>query len=170
MLLLPKEDLLQIGSFGKAHGIKGAVTVFSETTPPDLIFSADWIVLINDTPAPFEQSHHEIHAKKMVCFSPSIPDRTAAESIHGQPIYVQREQFHQEHPEQIISSDLLGLTVIDSQDNILGKISDVFYTEDIRMLVVSTEAGQSHFPLLDHHIAQYNPKEHTLKLTYAPTC
>ena len=170
MLLLPKEDLLQIGSFGKAHGIKGAVTVFSEVTPADLIFSVDWIVLINDTPTPFEHTDHEIHAKKMVCFSSSIPDRTAAESLQGQAIYAQRENFYQEHPDQIISSDLLGATVINSQNHVLGKISDVFYTEDIRMLVVNTEAGQSHLPLLDHHIDEYHPNKHTLKLTYSPAC
>ena len=84
-------SFLQIGIIGKPHGIKGAFSIHTDTYPRDVIF--DHTLLIGHDHQVLQVQSYESHHKKIICFSADITDRTAAQQLTNQPVFVKRDLF-----------------------------------------------------------------------------
>lgn len=81
----------------------------------------------------------EVHHKTLVARLEGCHDRDAAAALKGLEISVPREALPEAAENEYYWSDLIGLEVVNVQDEVLGKVTDVFETGANDVLVVEGE-------------------------------
>ena len=81
----------------------------------------------------------EVHHKTLVARLEGCHDRDAAAALKGLEITVPREALPEAAENEYYWSDLIGLEVVNAQDEVLGKVTDVFETGANDVLVVEGE-------------------------------
>jgi ribosomal 30S subunit maturation factor RimM len=158
-------EYLHVATVGKAHGIRGAVSVLSKTAPESLIFKFPLYIKIKDTIQYFTVSSFEEYHIKIVCTSPLIPDRTTAEIMNGSKLYCNKADFFQAHPEQVYDTLCEGFAVLDSQNKLLGHIEYIHFIHDIPMIKIKTVSQSLSLPLKLDSIDHENSR---ITLSYMP--
>ena len=128
-----------IGRIGKAHGIRGEVTVEVRTDDPDARFAVD-AVLTTDRPErptlTIEKSRPH-HGRMLVLFA-GIPDRNTAELLRGTLLSVDADDDPElDDPDEYYDHQLVGLTAVTVDGVTLGVVSDVVHLPASVLLAVS---------------------------------
>ncbi|MBB3021180.1 16S rRNA processing protein RimM [Microvirga lupini] len=120
-----RNDLVLVGEFGRAHGLKGEVRLKSHTGEPQAI--ADYRPLI--------ASNGKTYSLKNVRTAPGgAPDlliavvdgvstREAAEALNRVQLYVERDKLlPPDEDDEFLLADLIGLTVHNEAGEIIGTV------------------------------------------------
>ncbi len=143
---MSEKQWLKIGKVKDAHGLKGDLYI--------IIFSKDisWLKQVESfalAPVENEAKKTIFEIEKIKAFKDgvmlkpkNILDRTQAEFLKGQLFYLPAEIFESDEGETIFLREILGFTVIDQNDQILGPIKD-FSTNTMQdLLVVELTSGK----------------------------
>jgi 16S rRNA processing protein RimM len=133
----PPESLVVMGRITVPFGIKGWVKVHPYTETPDslLAYSKWWIGDESgwqELAVEKSEVHHESVAAKLA----GCNDREAAALYRGRQIAIAREAFPAAGENEFYWADLIGLSVVNEQDEDFGKVSEVFKTGANDVLVV----------------------------------
>ena len=123
-----RDDLVLVGEFGRAHGLKGEVRLKSHTGDPQAI--ADYRPLIASTgktlflksvrPAPGGMPD------LLVARVDAVTTREAAEALNRVQLYVERDKLSPpDEDDEFLLADLIGLTVQNEAGEIIGTVVDV---------------------------------------------
>lgn len=122
-------DLVKIGQLKKPYGIKGWLWVFSETDERDAIFEMQpWWIKTATGIKPLTVSNWRAQGSGLVAQFEQIPDRNVAETMVGVPIWTAKDAMPPTDEDEYYWSDLIGLRVINQQDEYLGDIDELFET------------------------------------------
>jgi 16S rRNA processing protein RimM len=111
-----------VGIILGAHGIKGDVRLKSLTDNPEDIKT--YGELMTDTP----QLLIKIQTLKpkaddvFLARLQGVTDRTAAEHLKGTKLYIESSQLKETASDEYYAADLVGLSVKDSQGNVIGTV------------------------------------------------
>ena len=121
----PRDDLVLVGEFGRAHGLKGEVRLKSHTGDPQAI--ADYRPLI--------ASNGKTYSLKTVRTAPGgAPDllivvvdgvttREAAEALNRVQLHVERDKLPPpDEEDEFLLADLIGLSVQNEAGEIIGTV------------------------------------------------
>lgn len=131
------EKYLVIGKLGKTHGVRGWINLYSETHPASAIL--DYKPLYISTLTGWEIVNFNSirqHGKNFIAHINEIDSPEKAKHYVGKQIAILRKQLPKLPPEEYYWSDLEGLTVINQNDVILGKIDHLMETGSNDVLVV----------------------------------
>ena len=119
------DNPVQLAVIGAAHGIKGEVRVKTYTGDPlDL---GSYGLLYDASGKSYEILSIRPSKTVVVVRFAGIDDRNAAEALNGKELYVDHAQLPQDLDEdEFYYTDLIGLTVRDSEGVSYGKVSAVF--------------------------------------------
>lgn len=140
------EDVL-IGTIGRAHGLRGEVSVRVRTDDPDLRFVAGGSVLIDGRPR--ELASVRWHSGTLLIRLAGAADRTAAEALRGTDLWarVPADALPAEE-DAYYDRQLVGLSVKDANGVRVGAISEVRHLPAQDMLVVRTTQGERLVPFV----------------------
>jgi 16S rRNA processing protein RimM len=126
-----------MGRIVAPFGVKGWVKlkVFTETPDGLLSYPVWWLATANGWQK-YEVAEAEFHAKGLVVRLEGVVDRTGAEVLSGIDVGVPREAFPEPEADQFYWADLIGLDVVNRQDEALGKIEELLETGANDVLVV----------------------------------
>lgn len=116
-------ELILLGEFGRAHGLKGEVRLKSFTAEPAAIAaygplrSADGRVLVLSAVRPAGGSPDMLIARV-----DGVGTREAAEALNRTPLYATRDQLPPPEEDEFFAADLIGLAVADKDGVVLGRI------------------------------------------------
>jgi 16S rRNA processing protein RimM len=129
-----------MGRIVAPFGVKGWVKLKVFTERPDslLNYPTWWLASANGWQK-FEVAEAEFHAKGLVVRLAGVSDRTGAESLSGVEVGVPREAFPEPEADEFYWSDLIGLDVVNRQDEALGKIEGFLETGANDVLVVRSD-------------------------------
>jgi 16S rRNA processing protein RimM len=115
-----------MGRIVAPFGVKGWVKlkVFTETPDGLLSYPVWWLATTNGWQK-YEVAEAEFHAKGLVVRLEGVVDRTGAEALSGIDVGVPREAFPEPEADQFYWADLIGLDVVNRQDEALGKIEEL---------------------------------------------
>lgn len=142
-----------VGRIGKAHGIKGEVSVEPRTDEPERRF-ADAVVLTTRTPqsaAPHGTDRPTTltvrrtrwHQSRLLVTFAEVEDRTAAEALRGLSLVVRIDPDEApEDPEEFYDHQLVGLEVSTTDGARVGEVSDVIHGTAQDLLAVRTPEGR----------------------------
>lgn len=143
------DDFLVIGRIGKAHGIKGEVSVEPRTDEPERRFKVGNVIGTRSTRPglePFAQLTVESarwHGERLLMRFVEIPDRNVAEVSRGLQLTVPIDPDElPEDPEEFYDHQLIGLAAETTDGTAIGVISEVVHgAQDLLVIKASAELG-----------------------------
>jgi 16S rRNA processing protein RimM len=139
----PGDDRVQVGRIGRAHGIRGAVTVAPTTDDPDLRFAAGSV--LDTEPAqrgPLTVAAHHWSGAILVVRFEGVDDRTTAETLRGTVLSVQVASLPEiTDDDDFYDHQLVGLQVVDESGTELGAVVDVLHPPAAPVLSVRRPDG-----------------------------
>jgi 16S rRNA processing protein RimM len=147
----PQPVQLVVGRIGRAHGIRGEVSVEPRTDEPERRF-AEGAQLELRTPDG-EQAHgrparltvrsRRRHQSRLLLGFAGIDDRTAAEGLHGLALVAEVDPGERpEDPEEFYDHQLVGLEVRTTEGTPVGTVAEVLHGGGQDLLAVRTAEGR----------------------------
>ncbi|MGP3986332.1 ribosome maturation factor RimM [Streptomyces sp. 3N207] len=134
---------LVVARIGRAHGIKGEVTVEVRTDEPELRL-APGAVLATDpaTVGPLTIASGRVHSGRLLLRFEGFGDRTAAEALRNTLLIAEVDPDESpEDPEEFYDHQLEDLEVVTGDGTVVGRIESVAHLPAQDLLVVRREDG-----------------------------
>jgi 16S rRNA processing protein RimM len=141
-------DAIEVGRIADAWGIKGWFKVLPYSADPEALFSSKrWFLLPTEKglktfsgTARLSIKEAKQHSDSVVASAHDVDDRTAAEALRGARIFISRSSFPTASPDEYYWVDLIGLQVLNRQDELLGTVRELLSTGPQTVLVMDYEA------------------------------
>lgn len=131
------EQWLVIGKFGRPYGIKAQIKIQSFTEPLDNILTyTEWYIFLKQQWTPISTSARGQHGNTIWVTIEGYSTREAVAELTNHEIAISKQQLSALSPGEYYWYQLEGLTVINSQGDILGKIESIMPTGSNDVLVV----------------------------------
>ncbi|MGW1837337.1 ribosome maturation factor RimM [Streptomyces sp. BBFR2] len=134
---------LVVARIGRAHGIKGEVTVEVRTDEPELRL-APGAVLATDPAAagPLTIETGRVHSGRLLLRFAKVADRTAAEALRNTLLIAEVDPEEvPEDPEEFYDHQLIDLDVVTRDGTVVGRITEVSHLPYQDLLVVGRPGG-----------------------------
>lgn len=144
-------DFVFIGKVTGAHGIRGAVKVYSEEASVALLQKGFTVLLVNDNG---RAAHYTLqwvtpYKKGFRAAFKEIEDRNASEELVGAVVYADKVLLPALEQGTYYWSELIGLAVYDIKAGYLGKISSIMPTAGHDVYIVKDpEKGEAYEVLI----------------------
>ena len=116
-----------VGRFGSPYGIKGWIKVISFTDPIDhLLDYLPWTIIKDKNHIILEKVKGKVHGKNLVVQLERCHDREMAQTFTNLDIYIDRKQLPTLSNEEYYWIDLIGLKVINQEQQELGIVKNLF--------------------------------------------
>jgi len=124
----PQDNLVLVGEFGRAHGLKGEVRLKSHTGNPQAIAGYKPLIasngktfsLKNVRPAPGGAPD------LLIAIVDGVTTREASEALNRVQLYVERDKLPPpDEEDEFLLADLIGLSVQNEAGEIIGTVVDV---------------------------------------------
>ncbi|GAB2910474.1 ribosome maturation factor RimM [Streptomyces mayteni] len=148
---------LVVARIGRAHGIRGEVSVEVRTDEPERRL-APGSVLATDPPAvgPLTIESGRVHSGRLLLRFVGVGDRTAAEALRNTLLLAEVDPDEQPaDPEEFYDHQLVGLTVVTTGGDTVGTVGEIAHLPAQDLLVVSrTDGGEAFVPF----VAEFVPE------------
>lgn len=134
---------LQVGRIGRAHGIRGEVTVTPLTDDPAARFAVGSALQTDSAARPLltVSGARQSGPVQVVAFE-GIVDRNTAETLRGLHLLVDAGSLPEpEDDDEFYDHQLIGLAVHDTAGTVLGEVVDVMHPPAAPVLVVNRVDG-----------------------------
>jgi 16S rRNA processing protein RimM len=144
-------DAVEVGRIADAWGIKGWFKVLPYSADPQALFSTKrWFLKPAEVGAKTFEGVAKLaikeakdHSDSVVACAHDVPDRNAAEALRGARIFISRSSFPTAATDEYYWVDLIGLEVINRQNESLGKVRELLSTGPQTVLVIEfTQDGK----------------------------
>jgi 16S rRNA processing protein RimM len=141
-----------VGRIGKAHGIKGEVSVEVRTDEPERRFAPGAVLATElprggapqgtDRPQALTVRAARWHQSRLLLTFEEVGDRTRAEAVRGLLLVTRVDpEESPEDPEEFYDHQLLGLKVVSTGGVDVGELAEVVHGAAQDLLVVRTAEG-----------------------------
>lgn len=141
-------DAIEVGRIADAWGVKGWFKVLPHSANPEALFSSKkWYLLPTERGlktfegcALLAIKEVKEHSASVVATAQNVPDRDAAEALRGARIFVSRASFPTAAKDEYYWVDLIGLNVVNREDESLGVVRELLSTGAQTVLVIEYSA------------------------------
>jgi 16S rRNA processing protein RimM len=132
-----------VGRIGKAHGIRGEVTVEIRTDDPELRFAPEAELATDRSDRPtLVVVRSRPHSGRMLVLFDGVPDRNAAELLRGTLLSVDADDDPPiDDPDEFYDHQLVGLSAVTVDGTVLGEVADVVHLPASVLLAVRREGA-----------------------------
>lgn len=144
-------DLVEVivGRIGRAHGIKGDVSIDVRTDEPARRFRPGATVLMGERRTPVELGETKWNRGKLIVSLVGHPDRTAVEKLTGEILRLRVPADEKpSEPEEYFDRQLVGLGVLDASGQQVGAVSEVLHLPAQDVLQIDTPDGERLVPFV----------------------
>jgi 16S rRNA processing protein RimM len=162
----PREPLrLVVGRIGKAHGLRGEVTIEVRTDDPDLRF-APGAVLETDPPrrGPLTVASGRVQGGRLVLRFKGIEDRTAAEGLRNTMLIIETDPDElPDDPDEFYDHQLVGLRVVTVDGREVGTVAEMLHlpTQDL-FAVTRPDGREVLIPFVEEIVPDVDLEEQTV--------
>lgn len=123
------EDIFRIGVITEPHGVRGEVKVFPTTDEPERIKNIKEIILDDGKEQRTVHPEAVRHQKNLLLIKfKEFNDRDEVERLRKRELFVSREYASPLKEDEYYISDLIGLKVIDEEEQEIGTLNNVMQT------------------------------------------
>lgn len=116
-------DMILVGAFAGAHGVRGDVRVKSFCAQPEDI--GDYGPLSGADGTPFLLTVLRTAKSSLIARVEGVRTKDAADALRGTQLFVPRDRLPALPDDEFYHSDLIGLTVLDTGGTELGRVKAV---------------------------------------------
>ncbi|MEY9966386.1 16S rRNA processing protein RimM [Streptacidiphilus sp. MAP12-16] len=134
---------LVVGRIGRAHGIKGQVSVEVRTDEPELRLAPGAVLATDPASAgPLTISDGRVHSGRLLLRFEGVNDRTGAEALRGTMLIAEIDPDETpEDPEEFYDHQLIGLDVVLADGTPVGELTYVAHLPSQDLLTVRRPDG-----------------------------
>ncbi|HEX7051464.1 MAG TPA: ribosome maturation factor RimM [Longimicrobiales bacterium] len=142
-------EFLVVGHITKPHGTKGEVYVWPLTDRPEQLFAKGRELVLGDSEGAPGDEPLALRVERVRAFKRGLlvkfegfPDRTAVEPFSQRYLLVPAEAVPPLEEGEVFYHQLLGLEVVTTAGEVVGRVREVFETEPAHLLDVQ-DGGRS---------------------------
>jgi 16S rRNA processing protein RimM len=159
--------LVVVGRIGRAHGIRGELNVEIRTDEPERRFAPGSTIFCEGRTLTVASSRS--HSGRLVVAFREVPDRTAAEQLHGGLLEAEIDAAERpEDPEEYYDHQLVGLQVRGPDDSVVGTISALVHLPEQDTLVVAADGREVLVPFVSALVPTVDVTAGYLRLSDVP--
>ncbi|GAA1400079.1 ribosome maturation factor RimM [Kitasatospora putterlickiae] len=134
---------LVVGKIGRAHGIRGDVSVEVRTDEPELRLGPGAVLLTDPASAgPLTVESGKVHSGRLLLRFAGVKDRNAAEALRGTLLIAEVDpEERPEDPEEYYDHQLIGLDVVLLDGTPVGELTEVVHLPYQDLLTVKKADG-----------------------------
>lgn len=147
------QNRVAMGYIKGVFGIKGWLKIAANTEYSDSLLDYHEWHLVKDgkTISVTLEAGKVVNSELQVKFE-GINDRDLAFSLRGYTIEIPREAFAPTEEDEYYWTDLVGMTVVNKDHTVLGKVSNLMETGANDVLMIDGEHGQILIPFVSQYI------------------
>ena len=154
-----------VGRIGRAHGIRGELSIDPRTDEPQRRFAAGSSVVCAGRTYTIASSRP--HQTKWLLKFDEVPDRTAAEALQGKMLEADVDPT--EIPDDgYYDHQLIGLRVVTDDGVESGEVTGVLHLPAHDLLTISTSGGEVMVPFVEELIPEVDLAASTLTVRDRP--
>ena len=160
------EDMFQVGIITAPHGVKGEVKVFP-TTDDNKRFKKlkECFIEYNGELMPVKACGCKFFKNMVILKFENFDNMNDVEKFRKCKIFVDREHAVSLEDDEYFVADLLGVSVIDENGNVLGMLEDVIETGANDVYVVKNNSGNEILiPAIKDCILDVNVNERVMRV------
>jgi len=159
-----------VGIIGRAHGIKGEVSIDVRTDEPELRFAHGAVLRPEAGGAALTVATRRDHSGRLLVRFRECPDRTAVERLRGTVLVVDvaAESRPTGDGEDFYDRQLTGLRVFDHAGTEVGTVADVVHLPEQDLLEVTTSSGTRLVPFVKALVPEVDLAAGTVRLVDLP--
>ena len=162
---------LVVARIGRAHGIKGEVTVEVRTDEPELRL-APGAVLATDpaTAGPLTIETGRVHSGRLLLRFEGVKDRTAAEALRNILLIADVDPDElPEDPEEFYDHQLIDLDVVLADGTEIGRITEITHLPSQDLFIVERPDGSEvMIPFVEEIVSEIDLDEQRAVITPPP--
>lgn len=137
------EDFFQVGIVTSTHGVQGEVKVYPTTDDPARFKRLKEVILdTGKERIPMEIEGVKFLKQFVVLKFKGIDDINAAEKYRKKSLYVSRADAVRLKEDEYFIADLIGLRILDEEENKIGVLKEVMETGANDVYVISLDDGR----------------------------
>jgi 16S rRNA processing protein RimM len=158
-----------VGIIGRAHGIRGDVTIDVRTDEPERRFAVGETLRAEDGRRSFTVTSARDHSGRLLVHFAQLPDRTVAEAARGTVLVAEVDpEERPEDDEEFYDRQLIGLHVRSADGTRVGTVTDVLHLPLQDTLEVDTDAGTRLVPFVTELVPRVDLAAGELHLADVP--
>ena len=160
------EDLFQVGIITSPHGVRGEVKVFP-TTDDNKRFKKlkECFIEYKDELIPVKACGCKFFKNMVILKFEGFDNMNDVEKFRKSKILVDREHAVSLEKDEYFVADLLGISVVDENNKIIGELSDVIETGANDVYVIDKENGEEILiPAIKDCILDVNVNERIMRV------
>ncbi|WP_198412473.1 ribosome maturation factor RimM [Nocardioides mangrovicus] len=142
-----------VGRIGRPHGVRGELAVEVRTDEPERRFLPGVRLVVRGRhpglPPALTLAAVRRHQDRLLVGFEEVADRTAAEPLRGAMLYAEVGEETPEDPEEFYDHQLVGLDVVGTDGERLGRLDQVLHHGAQDLLVVATDDGEVLVPFVE---------------------
>jgi 16S rRNA processing protein RimM len=136
-----------VGTIGRAHGIRGELSVHVRTDEPERRFAAG--AVLRTSRGALTVAATRWHQSRLLVRFEEVPDRTAAEQLRGLELRMDvAADERPDDPEEYYDHQLVGLQGVARDGRVLGQVAEVLHLPMQDMLVLRHEGRDQLVPFV----------------------
>ncbi|HZG06717.1 MAG TPA: ribosome maturation factor RimM [Streptomyces sp.] len=142
---------LVVARIGRAHGIKGEVTVEVRTDEPEVRLAPGAVLATDPASAgPLTIASGRVHSGRLLLRFEGVNDRTAAEALRNTLLIAEVDpEERPEDPDEYYDHQLVDLDVVTRDGTVVGRIEEIAHLPYQDLLVVrKTDGGEVLVPFV----------------------
>lgn len=156
-------ERFQVGVIASTHGLKGEVNVFPTTEDPERFKKLKKVTLTTQRGENIELDVESARFfKKFVIVKfKQFNDINEVEKFKGCELTIDRKNALKLEPGEFYCADLIGLDVVDEEDRLLGKVTDILQTgaNDVYEMTREDNSEKVYIPAIKDCIKKISPDE-----------
>lgn len=162
---------LVVARIGRAHGIRGQVSVEVRTDEPELRLGPG-AVLMTDPPSagPLTITSGKVHSGRLLLTFEGVADRNAAEALRNVLLIAEVDPDElPEDPEEFYDHQLIGLDAVLADGTPIGEVAEVAHLPSQDLLIVRRPDGREVMvPFVAEIVPEVDLAEQRLVVTPPP--
>lgn len=161
-------DFLVVGKLRRPHGLHGEILMDIYTDFPERIRPGAFLYAGPQRQSLEVRSVREHQPAMLVTFK-GFADRDAAAELRNLLVYVRTAERPALPEGEFYHHQLIGMNVLEENDNLLGTVKEILQTGANDILVVQTpEAREVLIPLIDEVVVDISPEQREIRVHLMP--
>lgn len=152
------DSLILMGKIAATHGIKGQLRIVSYSGRFDTLLVVDSVMLKDRSgrTGTYAVASVTVHGKKLLLSLDGFADINAVLPFVGSELYLRRDQLPPPEEDEYYWYDLVGLNVVTTQGETLGRLESIMETGSNDVYVVKSAEREYLIPALYEVVADIN--------------
>lgn len=160
-------ERIAMGYIKGVFGIKGWLKVKTSTEYIDgLLDYREWFLCKDQDTVRVEVESGKVVGDELQVKFTHIHNREEAALLRGYIVEIPREWFAQAEDNEYYWADLVGMTVVNRQNAILGTVRNLMETGAHDVLMIQGEYGQKLIPFVAHYVDDVNAQTQTITVDW----